>query len=254
MLSSIRFDDGSLKVFMLLLRGGIIDLLAQEGASEESAVAADEGSVVSGSIVGSESGASAKQNFAKSRAASVPHLEVLLGKQAPVVGGGTDSYQVSKLQDVFFLDLNLAGWAVRLGNIKALQVLVRKSYDTSLPVDTADRNPLLHFVARYGTPDMVDVVMTDRRTRLEQTNARGETAGMIAAKFGQVKNAKRLFEYKANPRRSLEGRYAAWVLAHVRRKEKNEMNLQTGRVGEDDERYFDISPDPFYTTWYSSAT
>ncbi len=238
---------------MSLLRGGVIDIIAQEDEARPlpgDAIADDLSSLVSGSTALDH--ITAKQSFSKSRAASVAHLEVLLGgKPAGAAAAGTDSYQISKLQDVYFLDLNLVGWVVRLGNVKALQVLVRKGYDTTLPVDAVDQNPCLAFVAQFGTPDMVDVVMTDRRTRLEQLNGRGETAGMAVARCGIIKVAKRLFEFKANPRRSLDGKYAAWVLAHVRRRERTEMNLQTGRVGDDDERYFDISPDPFYTTWYS---
>lgn len=252
MISSLRFDDGTLKMLMTLLRGGIIDVLTKNPEQEE-----DSGSVA-GSLTATTAAAAGDDtktvasSAAPGKLAKVGsmHMDQLLGRSNSQMGS-MDTFQISKLQDVFFLDMNIAGWIVSLKHIKALQLLIRKGFDPTLPVESNEGNNCLHYIARYGVPEMVDIVMTDKRTRLEAQNTRGQTAGMIAAKYGNIKLAKRLFEFKASPRKSLEGKYAGWVLAHVRRREKFEINTQTGRFGEDDERYSDISPDPFYITWYS---
>jgi hypothetical protein len=248
-LSSIRFDDGGLKVFMTLLRGGVIELLTQDTPlSRPLTSTGDRGESLCTPAAG-DVGDDLRTVSSPSPTTSSKHIV----KPKSAAERGAENYQVSRLQDVFFLDLTVAGWAVRLGSAKALQILVRKGHDTTLPVDSLRGDACLHCVARYGSPDMVDTVLTDRRARLEQNNAAGETAGMIAARMGHLALAKRLFEFRASPRRSLDGRYAAWVLAHVRRKERTEMNLQTGRFGDDDVTYHDIAPDPFYTTWYTGV-
>lgn len=258
-ISSLRFDDGTLKMLMTLLRAGIIDILTKNPDQEEDPVS-------SGSVAGSLSATMAANDDASvsnatvsTKVAAAPgklakagsmHMDQLLGRSNSQMGS-LDSFQITQLKDVFFLDLNIAGWVIGLRHVKALQLLIRKGFDPTLPVESNEGNNCLHYIARFGVPDMVDCVMTDKRTRLEALNTRGQTAGMIAAKYGNIKLAKRLFEYKASPRKSLDGKYAAWVLAHVRRREKFEINTQTGRFGDDDELHSSISPDPFYITWYT---
>lgn len=161
-----------------------------------------------------------------------------------------DSYQLNRLNDVFFIDLNAVGWIIHLHNANALLHFMKRGYDVALPVDS-EGNSALHCIAANGTAEMVDIVVSDKRVRFEQLNLIGQTAGMIAAKNGNFKCAKRLFELRASARKSLEGKYAAWVLAFARKYEKNEKNLQCGRVGDDDAKYFDTSPDPFHSTWYN---
>ena len=205
------------------------------------------------------------------------------GSRSSMIHGVVDeTFPLSRLQDVFFLDLTLAGWVIRLGKPRVLQFLARQGYDLSLPVDIAG-NSALHFIALHGAGGnsysisssaissncsvgpgvgsskaaakssgyMVDIVLADKSILLEAQNPDGFTAGMLAAQSGNQVVAQRLFHFKASPRRCLDGCYAAWVLAAVRKAECNERNLQTGRYGDDDETYFDIAPDPFYITWYS---
>lgn len=155
-----------------------------------------------------------------------------------------------KLQDQVFCGLTVLGWVIRLAKPKALQYFMRRGYKVTVPVDV-EGNSALHFVAMHGTAEMVEIILVEKSIRLEQPNPAGFTAAMLAVKHKNFFAAKKLFEFRADCRRSLAGGYAAWVLAFVRRREKNEMNLQTGRYGDDDNKYFDTSPDPFYITWYN---
>ena len=240
-ISSIRFDEGSMKMMQHLLRMGLLDVIAADHeASDESTIA------------------SVAQAFSKAPEAPpavLPTKRAARASIAPTLGSRAvstsvlDTYQVSRLNDVFFLDMSALAWVISLKNVRALAHFLKKGYDITIPVDTHG-NTCLHFVALHGTPDMVDIVAADKKVRYELPNPLGQTAGMLAAKAGNFKVAKRLFELKASPRKSLEGKYAAWVLAFARKYEKNEKNLQTGRYGDDDEKFFSTEPDPFYSTWY----
>ncbi|RYH32314.1 ankyrin repeat domain-containing protein [archaeon] len=220
---------------------GLLDVIAADHeASDESTIA------------------SVAQAFAKAPEAVpavVPAKRAARASIAPTLGSRAvstsvlDTYQISRLNDVFFLDMNAVAWVISLKSTRALTHFLKKGYDVTIPVDTVG-NSCLHFVAANGSADMVDIVAADKRVRYEMPNPLGQTAGMLAAKAGNFKVAKRLFELKASPRKSLEGKYAAWVLAFARKYEKNEKNLQTGRYGDDDERFFPTDPDPFYSTWY----
>jgi hypothetical protein len=155
----------------------------------------------------------------------------------------------TKLSDEMFQDINIVGWVIRLHNIGALQYFVKKGLNVTRPVDHRG-NPCLHYIAMYGIAEMVDVIMVDKRLRWEQQNRRGLTAGMLAAKQGNQKVAKKLFACKASARSSLDGKYCGWVLAFARRSERFEKNMQTGRYGDDDDLYFSFV-DPLYTMWYT---
>jgi hypothetical protein len=211
----VWFDDGAAKAITALLKAGIIDLL----------------------VVGnSDDDASASVDTAKTRPTTPPP--------------STDSFPVHLLQGLFFSRLTLLAWTVQLAKPKALAFFTRRGYKVTAVVDRQG-NPALHYVAMHGTVEMAEIVLADKSLRLEQTNSNGFTAGMLATRHGNFHVAKKLFEAKVDCRRSLDGAYAGWVLAFVRRREKNEVNLQTGRYGDDDIKYFDIAPDPFYVTWYS---
>ena len=213
-LAAVWFDDGASKALNALLKAGIIDLLASDDISDDP--------------------------------------DELNGKpRAPLVAPPvSDGYPVHRLQDRFFAGLTLLAWTVQLGKPKALAFFARRGYKVTVPVDMHG-NLALHYVAMYGTAEMAELVLAEKAMRLEQTNNAGYTAGMLVAKYGNCRVAKKLFECKVDCRRSLEGCYAGWVLAFVRRRERNERNLQTGRYGEDDVNYFSIAPDPFYVTWYA---
>jgi ankyrin repeat protein len=240
-ISSLRFDEGNMKMMQHLLRMGILDVIASESEpNEDLAIAA------------------MAQAFSKPPEASTPSSKRVLRQSiVPMLGSramstiSLDTYQLTRLNDVFFLDLNAVAWIISLKNTKALQHFIKKGYDVTLPVDTLG-NTCLHYIAAHGIAEMVDVILAEKKVRFEALNPHGQTAGMIAAKVGNFKVAKRLFEMKISARKSLEGKYSAWVLAFARRYEKKEKNLQTGRYGDDDETHFSVDPDPFYSTWYSS--
>lgn len=240
MIAAIRFDDGTMKTLMKLLKVGIFEIIAPSddllpsNPSIASATSLSVMSVGSGDEVASD-GRKGRQSIIGNLKA--PSMDVPI----PV-----------KLGDQMFQDINLLGWAIRLHNVKVVQHIIKKGYNVTQPVDFRG-NPCLHYIAMYGIPEMIDMLMIDKRLRWEQENRRGMTAGMLAAKSGNIKVAKKLFANKASARKSLEGKYAGWVLAFARRAEKYEINTQTGRYGNDDELYFNISPDPMYTMWYSSS-
>jgi len=163
-----------------------------------------------------------------------------------------ETASLSKLQRAYFMNLSAAGWAIRLNRPQVLKFVVRKPYDLSVPVDIYG-NPALHLVAMYGTSEMVDIVLSDKATRIEQCNMQGLTAGMVAARCKNLPVIRNLFHRGADARRWLGVGCAAWVLTFVRRKECFEKNLQTGRCGDDDDRYFGLEADPFYSMWYAAS-
>ena len=149
-----------------------------------------------------------------------------------------------------FLDMNICGWFIKVNHLKGLQLFLHKGYDPLTPIDS-DGNTCIHCIASFGTVEILDILLSDKRVKLEYQNYKNETAGMIAAKIGNFKVARQLFKVRASPRRSLDGKYSAWVLAFARKYEKNEKNLQTNITGgDDDEKYFIVAPDPLYSTWY----
>jgi ankyrin repeat protein len=213
------FDDGSAKTITALFKAGLIDALIGAGSLGES----EQDSAVALSK---------------------------LSMSALANAATTENFPLHRLQDQYFSDLTVLGWAIQLGRPKVLQYLLKRGYKPTLPVD-AEGNPAMHFVAMHGTAEMAEMILADKNLRLEQSNRAGWTAGMVAVRQKNFGVAKRLFDARADCRRSLDGAYAAWVLAFVRRREKHEVNTQTGRYGDDDILYFDISPDPFYVTWYA---
>lgn len=159
--------------------------------------------------------------------------------------------QINQLLEVHFLGVNLVGWMIKFKHSKGLQMLLEKGLDPSRAVDKAGGNNCLHFIARYGTTSMADSVLKIGKCKLEGTNNAGETCAMVAAKAGNIPVARKLFALRASARRALDGgSYRAWVLAFVRRQEATEKSTQTGRTGEDDERWLSIAPDPSYIMWY----
>jgi len=147
-----------------------------------------------------------------------------------------------------FAGSSIAAWCVRLGNDVALQQLLRRNYNVSLPAD-ASGDSCLHIIARYGTASMIDAVMNDERTRIEAETARGTTPLMEASRVGNYFTCKRLVKKGANARRGLAGKYWGWLLLMAQRQEACEKNVQTGRIGNDDDAYFAAS----FPYWYLEA-
>lgn len=270
-IGSLRFDsaDRSLKLFQVLWKAGLFDILSASAqvltsVSNSHAEGMSQGTLDDASIesvaaaMASAVQSTASQNSATASQSSAPKAR--LNRQQSVSGANAanassialtmETLQLAKMQDVFFLDMSVAAWALALHHAKALQFLLKRGLNTGLSVDS-DGHPALHFVALHGTVELVDILVADKKLRLEQRDRQQCTAAMLAVRADNFSVAKRLFELRASPRKALEGRYAAWVLAFVRRYERNEINTQTGRTGDDDSKYFPVDPDPFYSTWYS---
>lgn len=185
-------------------------------------------------------------------------LDVLLVDEEDVESGssadgvGKDTAPLSKLQQAYFMNLTTAGWAIRLNRPQVLKIAVSKPYDPAVSVDVYG-NPALHLVAMYGTSEMVDIILSsDKATRIELCNMQGLTAGMVAARCKNLPVIRNLFHRGADARRWLGVGCSAWVLAFVRRKERCEKNLQTGRCGDDDDCYFSLGAEPFYSMWWNA--
>jgi len=162
-----------------------------------------------------------------------------------------DNAQVGHLQVSFYEGLNIMGWCIRFHHLKCMQWLMKKGYDVTASIENVSYQPSLQYIVLHGLVDMVDVVKGDKRLRWEMVNDGGMTGAMIAAKEHKLAMAKKLFLNKADPRKALQARYASWVLAWARKVERNEVNTETGRTGEDDAKYFPITSDPYYSVWYA---
>ena len=147
---------------------------------------------------------------------------------------------ITQLEGVFYNGLSLAAWCIKLGSSPALQQLLRRTYDPSVTCTSTGGHNCLHLAAAEGTNTMVEAILGNKRLRLEALNDRAHTAAMEAARVGNFQTARRLFAHKASMRTGLDGKYWGWMLALARKQEANEKNLQTGRWGDDDERYYRI--------------
>jgi hypothetical protein len=233
------FDDGSSKALNAFLKSGIVEALCSPGGGADNA---DSESVQSmGSGKGGALGATGGGGTSGAG-----------GGNPYAAAGAAELYSIPRLQEEYFGRLNVLGWSIRLTKPKVLSYFARRGVRSAGYVDK-EGNAALHLVASSGgSVEMVETILIDRTVLLEQLNREGLTAGMLAAKHKNFAVAKALFKtYRADCRRALDVSYAAWVLAFVRRREKLEMNLQTGRYGDDDVLYFNIAPDPFYVVWYS---
>eukprot|EP01041_Mallomonas_annulata_P004030 gene4030-8022_t len=152
------------------------------------------------------------------------------------------------LNGIFFKNINIAGWCIRLFNVMALKRFISLGIDPSLAVDEHNNN-CLHLSACCGNVNAIDIIMTcGKYIKLEDVNKYNRTAVMEGARHGEMKTVMRLCKYGGNARKGLEGKYWAWLLALARKKEQNEKNLQIGLFGDDDEKYFSTKPDPSYIT------
>lgn len=223
MLASIYYDvDGHLKMFQSLLHFGAMQHLTEE------VVKHNDHHRRSSSVYFEKSGASRAAEFSQ----TITHTEIL------------------QLLDVHFLSVNIIGWMIKFKHSTGLQLFIEKGLNPSKVVDKKGGNTCLHYIAAHGTANMVGMVFKSGKCLLEHENDAGETAAMLAAKVGNIPVAKKLFALRASARRALDRGHRAWVLAAARKQESTEKVTQTGRTGSDDEKYFNIAPDPFFTLWY----
>jgi hypothetical protein len=109
---------------------------------------------------------------------------------------------------------------------------------------------ILGNISGHALPDVKRILI-----RYESYNALQETPFMLAAKHSNFQIIKKFFQLKVNLRNALNGKYAAWVLAFVKRLESKEKLTQTGRYGSDDELYFNLDQFkefknlPIYYVW-----
>jgi hypothetical protein len=153
----------------------------------------------------------------------------------------------------FHAGLSLLGWCISLGNAMALKQVLKTGYDASAPAEETGGGSGLHLAAAVGTNVIIEAVLEDARVRLEAPNDRGFSPLMEAARTGNQRTARRLIVRQASARRGLDGKYWGWMLAFARKQELTEKNLQTGRVGDDDERYYRIKVPGWILLALSSA-
>jgi ankyrin repeat protein len=158
------------------------------------------------------------------------------------------------LQNILFDGMTILGWAIRSGNNSVVQQLMRKNLSPTISLDINGNNGL-HYAACYGQGSTVDMILSyeGELVRIEQPNNQNLTPVMMASAAGNYHSMKRLMAYGGDLRRGLETKYWGWLLVLARRQESNQKNLQWGRTGDDDERYFSISKDPFFVTWYKGT-
>lgn len=230
-LSCLRFDDSSGCCFKAILEGGALEALHRGGPPSATVSA------------GTEDHAAIDEAAPESSP----------GKHAATgASGGTEVAVALILESERFHSFLLPAWAVMLGNVHAFEHLLVLGIKPNVIADGAG-NTLLHLSARWGVPPMVSLLLADKRVRLEATNARGYTAAMEGAVASNMRTLRVLFRNKASARQALAGRYWAWVLAFARRQERTEINTQTGRIGDDDSRYFGTAPEPFSSVLLSDS-
>lgn len=155
----------------------------------------------------------------------------------------------SFLRHVYHGGMNIVGWAIRAHNSAALKYLYKNGISPAHHIDIHGNNSL-HYVARYGVSNHLEIIdETDEIVLFEAQNDCNFTAAMEGAKSGNSKTLLQLFKRGSHARTALKGRYAAYILAFARQKEKCEKNMQTGRIGDDDMKWSPMSPDPDYIFW-----
>lgn len=151
------------------------------------------------------------------------------------------------LQSILYNNVSILGWAIKSKNESALTFLFRKGLSPNASVDENGNN-CLHWAVMYGTGEIVYAVLDTTESMisevvlLEGSNKNGFSASMLGAKVGEFQNTKRVIQLGASARRSLRGKYWAWILALAVNHEKREINSQTGVYGSDDDLYFPLHP------------
>ena len=240
-ISSIRFDDGTGKMFSVLMEGGapkVLKMRPSTGASEGNTTTTTTTLTGIPELIGTGSSSSSSPSVGGRKSG-----QFLRGRASMVVVSDT----MFGLDHVRYHGRSLCAWIVMLKRSMLLQYVLRKGYSMDGIVDE-DGNTMIHYAARYGSAGTLDLVISNTRLLFESENNDGLTASQIGAKYGDSQVLKKLFNYGGDSRASLSGCYRAWILATALQKEKCQINTQTGRVGDDDKLYFPVTPDHLW--WY----
>lgn len=158
----------------------------------------------------------------------------------------------NKLINKSYNGFTLLVWTLILNNITLFKKLFDKQGKCSVD---SEGNTILHIAARYCSRDTVSFIMSNKSVLVEAVNHAGRTALMEGMKFGSFcKNSSLLYLAKkvADPRRGLEVRFDAWLLATCRMRERREKNLMNGKIQDDDDNILPMKPDANYLFWYNA--
>ena len=176
---------------------------------------------------------------------------------ALIAGGGDDALMRlpgkqtvggNKLTNILYHGYTLPAWALVLSNIGLFKKLSDKQLNS--PLDAAG-NRALHIAASCSSVDTVSYILSDKSVMVEAVNSAGNTPLMEGMKTGLFASLRFVAKRVADPRRGLERRYDAWLLALCRSRERRQKNLQTGQIQLDDEKILPMAPDPDYLFWYN---
>lgn len=157
----------------------------------------------------------------------------------------------NKLINKSYNGFTLPLWALILNNITLFKKLFDKQGKCTVD---SQGNTILHIAARYSSKDTASLIMSNKSILVEAVNLAGRTALMEGMKYSSItKNSSLLYLAKkvADPRRGLEVRYDAWLLAICRMRERREKNLMNGKIQDDDENILPMKPDANYLFWYN---
>ena len=185
----LRFDDGSGRMFAALVDGGALEALFR--LKDKTHMRAQLARLAK--AAGGDSRAAAALRHPALAAFSVDAPEAVAGK-----------FTVVDLQYCFYEGMTVAGWAVRLGAAKAVDKLLLGRYDPNKAADVCG-NSMLHLVARHGTPQVVDslVTLSSYPCEYEKENVLGLTCLEEGALAGNFPASRRLVKFGAIARAAL---------------------------------------------------
>jgi hypothetical protein len=190
-IAAMKLDDGSMKMFLYLLKCGILEiicgtsqsLLSHLPSSENSVgYQSDEGSIASLSELPvttlTNTTEKASRNKSKRQESMNPASQGIRSSQQLIPAGGSSSDKstniilevpmILKMQELYYNHLSLLAWAIRLGNIKICSYLLKKfsiyyHYHSASLEEQEQRQhhyPLLHYLSVYGNAEMIDAVLS----------------------------------------------------------------------------------------------
>jgi hypothetical protein len=195
-IASIKIDDGSMKMFIYLLKCGILEVICGNNVntqlshgmlpSLENSVGyqSDEGSILSVSelptstLTNPSATEKASKNKTKRQESLNPAVQGIRASQPLIPAGGSSSDKsmnivlevpmILKLQELYYSRLSLLAWTIRLGNIKICSYLLKKFsiyyhyHSSSLEEQKYQKQhyPLLHYLSIYGNAEMIDAIFS----------------------------------------------------------------------------------------------